>query len=310
MKVYENIERSNYPDKEALKRVINDLIPLRDDRRATEIYFEKYLETDIKWKKWQKGKRECELNGDLHLNPQYSEFELLPGAIEPKNAKAFRKELLTVISDDKYSFGYLYFLLASETNREASTVNRSCVPIPDEIKYCIDFDIDELDEQIKAENDLHKIFRLIEDKRSESKKSVYKGDKKTIFEDYCESKINAICNEIDIFGKQQEHTNDLSDTKITEQIRVFPAELDTDEARAIFQKAVYKGFMNEDFSFIGTNYQKAYFAERAAEALNLKYKWKPFETLWNCKHLAQTRRESMERFGYVDKQDEIDSIFS
>lgn len=112
----------------------------------------------------------------------------------------------------------------------------------------------------------------------------------------------------------------LSELKETPK-QVFPKELQTDRAKEIFQKAIELGFMNEDFSFNGTKYQKAYFAEYASNELRLtKYRyrvdgktpyisWKPFETLWGCKGLAQTRRESKERFGYVDKQDEIDLIF-
>lgn len=67
--------------------------------------------------------------------------------------------------------------------------------------------------------------------------------------------------------------------------------------------------MNTDYSFNGTRYQMAYFAEKASEHLKLKFKWEPFTQLWNYKYFAQSRRESKERFGYVDKQDEIDKIF-
>lgn len=86
-------------------------------------------------------------------------------------------------------------------------------------------------------------------------------------------------------------------------------ELQTEEAKAIFSKAIKAGFMNEDFSFIGTKYQMAYFAEKAYEKLNLKHKWKCFEALWDIKYLSQTRHESIENIGYVKKQDEIDTIF-
>jgi hypothetical protein len=304
MKVYQNIEESDYPDKDTLKRVIEDLIPLRKDKEATGDYYDKYLNSNHRREVFQY--KHFASDGIFKGNG----FVLNDGEIPPDEVIKFKDELLKVIRDDKESFGYIYRLLGQEINRRRKCIYVDDCLIPDdEIKYCIDFDVDELSKQIDGENDLHKIFRLIEDKRSESKKSFYKGNKKTIFEDYCESKINAIRNEIDIFGKQQ-NMNDLPSTEKTEQIRVYPAELDTDKARALFKKAIKKGFMNEDFSFNGTKYQMAYFAEIAAEKLNLKYTWKPFETLWGVKYLAQTRRESKEYIGKVEQQKDIDSIFT
>jgi hypothetical protein len=88
-----------------------------------------------------------------------------------------------------------------------------------------------------------------------------------------------------------------------------PQCLQTEEAKIIFKKAIEAGFMNEDYSFNGTKYQMAYFVEKAYYKLKLRYKWKYFEELWNIKYLSQTRHESIERFGHVPKQDEIDSIF-
>lgn len=88
-----------------------------------------------------------------------------------------------------------------------------------------------------------------------------------------------------------------------------PQCLQTEEAKIIFKKAIEAGFMNEDYSFNGTKYQMAYFVEKAYYKLKLRYKWKYFEELWSVKNLSQTRHESIERFGHVPKQDEIDSIF-
>ena len=88
-----------------------------------------------------------------------------------------------------------------------------------------------------------------------------------------------------------------------------PQCLQTEEAKIIFKKAIEAGFMNEDYSFNGTKYQMAYFADKAYNKLKLEYRWKHFQELWSVKNLSQTRHESIERFGHVPKQDEIDSIF-
>lgn len=90
---------------------------------------------------------------------------------------------------------------------------------------------------------------------------------------------------------------------------VLPSELSTDKAKRLFKKAIQAGFMDNSYKFVGTWYQAAYFAEGAAEYLDLKCKWKPFIDLWGYDKLAQTRRESKERFGCVKGQDDIDKLF-
>src|SRR5690554_1469705 len=88
-----------------------------------------------------------------------------------------------------------------------------------------------------------------------------------------------------------------------------PQCLQTEKAKIIFKKAIEAGFMNEDYSFNGTRYQMAYFADKAYIKLKLEYRWKYFEELWNIKYLSQTKRETNERFGHVLGQNEIDAIF-
>jgi hypothetical protein len=46
MKVYENIERADEKFRSKLKEVIDDLVPLRDNRSKTDAYFNKHLEND------------------------------------------------------------------------------------------------------------------------------------------------------------------------------------------------------------------------------------------------------------------------
>lgn len=111
---------------------------------------------------------------------------------------------------------------------------------------------------------------------------------------------------------ESEFLNPLPDTPTEQEQTVSKLlpELDTPKAHIIWSKAKHNGWINEDYSFNGTTYQRALAAECMADALKLKYKWKPFEVLWNCKHLAQTRRESKERFGKVERDKEIEASFS
>lgn len=129
---------------------------------------------------------------------------------------------------------------------------------------------------------------------------------------YKEHTLNYELFNIDIIrGKlNQEFAQIKKDIKeLKEKVFAVPDELKTDEAKDLFDKAIKAGFMDNNYKFVGTWYQAAYFAEIAAEKLNLKCKWKYFQILWGYDKLAQTRRESKERFGKVDKQDEIEKIF-
>ena len=89
----------------------------------------------------------------------------------------------------------------------------------------------------------------------------------------------------------------------------LPPELDTPAAHKYWDRAKQAGFVNDDYSFNGTRYQQAYFAECFGKKLGLRHKWKPFRILWQYDKFAQTRRESREVIGYVERQDEIDQIF-
>jgi hypothetical protein len=76
-----------------LKRVVRDLLPLRDKDHETQKYCQDYLYTE-------------------HKTPE----ELLPSAIDPDWAPFLRSDLLSIIRDDKDTFGYLYYRLTCEYN--------------------------------------------------------------------------------------------------------------------------------------------------------------------------------------------------
>lgn len=101
----------------------------------------------------------------------------------------------------------------------------------------------------------------------------------------------------------------IDSSKEKEKRVLLPRELDLQKAHKYWDRAIKTGFVNKDYSFNGTKYQMALFAECMAEKLVLKHKWKPFIKLWNFDKFSQTRRESRERFGKVDKGAEIEHIF-
>lgn len=90
----------------------------------------------------------------------------------------------------------------------------------------------------------------------------------------------------------------------------MPIELTTPQAMKIWYKAKKAGWINDDYSFNGTKYQMAYAAEIMGDSLMLKPKWRPFELLWGYKYFSQTRNESKNRIGKVDRDKDIESAFS
>lgn len=124
---------------------------------------------------------------------------------------------------------------------------------------------------------------------------------------YAYQLANVISQQSNIQSQMQREQQSLTTDADEPQL---PDELVTPNAMQIWDKAKRAGWINDDYTFKGTKYQMAYAAEIMGQTLGLKYKWKPFISLWKHKTFAQTRRESKERFGYVDRAKEIEDAFS
>lgn len=91
--------------------------------------------------------------------------------------------------------------------------------------------------------------------------------------------------------------NEPIDYEYEERIRIYetgrtfiPDELNTDMAKAVLQRAVDAGFLDEKYQpVVGkmTRGQQKAFAIYAGTELGLKCVWKVFGILWNYKHLQQ-----------------------
>lgn len=112
-----------------LQRAINELSKFRIDNDATENYVELYFYQDRKYKRYREDLRDWKLNNlDESQKPIYEE---ITNAIPYKDAFNFRNHLFKAIETDK-SFGYLFYLLASEKNRtEPHLLNNPIDCIPD-----------------------------------------------------------------------------------------------------------------------------------------------------------------------------------
>ena len=93
---------------------------------------------------------------------------------------------------------------------------------------------------------------------------------------------------------------------------ILPEVLNTDEAKKWLQVAIDGGLLNSDYSPTDkteTKPQKALLAEILSDKIGLKYKYKPFETLWNVSGLSKQRYKSREETGTVKGGDIITEVF-
>lgn len=115
-------------------------------------------------------------------------------------------------------------------------------------------------------------------------------------------------------------SEDDKDGKITKRkVKQIPAELQTEEARLILDKAISLGLCDNEYHWQKTNSLLAYFADCACEHLNLskaeqdgrkKTYWKPFETLFGVSGLANYKNTYTNKTGKLPSDHEIvESVF-
>ena len=127
-----------------LKRIIEDLVPLRNNRAATQKYFDVNLRHDYNEQEFLRSNAEKELNGMPIENNEYipTENECII------SEDILHDALITVLKDDRYSFGHLYWMLCSRYNRIAGYAFYDDIVISNKtIDYAIEFDV----EQLRAE---------------------------------------------------------------------------------------------------------------------------------------------------------------
>lgn len=84
--------------------------------------------------------------------------------------------------------------------------------------------------------------------------------------------------------------NEIKEQVGIDDVDVIPKELQTEEARPLWEKLREAGFIVTDGYALAkgvSNNQAAYIADCMAVKLNIKNKWKVFEQLWGIKNMAQ-----------------------
>lgn len=131
---YINKSRASITHVDEILRVVNDLKPLRLDKKATDEYYNSVLCADMR-------KRNFLLQQELFnsgnaMQVEAPTFNELEGEIPIEYAAEVRENLFKIIKEDE-SFGYLFFLLGTEQNSKHQAEPIDCIPNPSRIKIAV-----------------------------------------------------------------------------------------------------------------------------------------------------------------------------
>lgn len=119
-----------------LLEILNDLLPLREDKTATDEYFDHKLSADLHRQEYLYRKELFE-NNSIYVDeePQLLTYE---GEVKEEIAPQIRSLLFEIVKEDE-SFGYLFFHLGTEYNSlHKDAVPLDCYPIKERIKAAIE----------------------------------------------------------------------------------------------------------------------------------------------------------------------------
>ena len=77
----------------------------------------------------------------------------------------------------------------------------------------------------------------------------------------------------------------------------------------LWRKAQAAGWVDDNYQPLLSRTQAALLADAMAERLDIKEKWKVFETLWNRKYMRSDYNLALTRKGSLDFQDELKQLF-
>lgn len=89
----------------------------------------------------------------------------------------------------------------------------------------------------------------------------------------------------------------------------LPPELCTDEAMALWGKAVREGYVDEHFRPVISRTQAALMADVMASRLKLKDKWKPFEIFWNRSNMRSDYSHAVTQQQYPAERKKFERAF-
>lgn len=110
---------------DVIVKVINDLLPLRKNKEATDLYFNSFLAADIRWQNYLLQKELYDRKNVMQVEEPLLEENKEEVPVEI--IFEVRNTLLEVIAKDE-SFGYLYYLLGTEKNSRYKSEPIDCIP--------------------------------------------------------------------------------------------------------------------------------------------------------------------------------------
>lgn len=133
---------------------------------------------------------------------------------------------------------------------------------------------------------------------------------------------DGILGELDGIEQYKKEITNNSDTRKKEKRynkqTTIPSVLNTEKAKSLIQKAIQKGFCNNNYKWLKSKALLAYFADRASEYLKLgkgeydgrqKTSWKPFESLFGISGLSGAKRDYQKTGTLPDGYKEVDKLF-
>jgi hypothetical protein len=141
-KEYIEINQKDIRHLDTVKKVIADLYPIRNKDKETELYYTNKLTADWRYdNRHEPNMLNYEMNKKNGAEIEKPAFVYNEGEVNKEIAKEVRNELFKTVENDK-SFGYLYYLLASERNRTDILLQNNpveCVPDRQKIERMIKF---------------------------------------------------------------------------------------------------------------------------------------------------------------------------
>lgn len=133
-KEYIELHKDEIKNLEDIKRIIDDLLPIRKSKDATDKYFNEVLTADIRKQNYLLQKDLYDRNNSMQTEEPV--FEEYPNEIPLEKSIEIRNELFNIIASDQ-SFGYMYFLLGTEQNSKRLSEPIDCIPNKQQIENAI-----------------------------------------------------------------------------------------------------------------------------------------------------------------------------
>ncbi len=89
----------------------------------------------------------------------------------------------------------------------------------------------------------------------------------------------------------------------------LPDVLRTEEAMVLWEKAQAAGYVDANYQSLISRTQAAILADEIAERLEIKEKWKAFETLWNRRNMYRDYHDALNQRQSLQFRDKLRELF-